>query len=133
MMHGGMRQIAELPEERARNSTQVVGRLLGLLKPYRWLVLAALLLVLVSAGAQGVSPFLIGKAVDELILAGDKTGLAWKPWWRSLECTGEHAGDPFQIYYLSSAGQRLLADLRQQRFREDRKSVAAIFGKPPGR
>ncbi len=32
MMHGGMRQIAELPEERAHNSVQVVGRLLGLLK-----------------------------------------------------------------------------------------------------
>ncbi len=116
MMHGGMRQIAELPEERARNSTQVVGRLLGLLKPYRWLVLAALLLVLVSAGAQGVSPFLIGKAVDELILAGDKTGLAWT----MVALTGVYLASMlatrFQIYYLSSAGQRLLADLRQSVF-----------------
>lgn len=116
MMHGGMRRIAELPEERAQNSGRVVRRLLGLLTPYRWLVLAAMLLVLVSAGSQGAAPFLIGKAVDELIGAGDKTGLARTMLLLAGVYLAGMLATRFQIYYLSTAGQKLLADLRQRVF-----------------
>lgn len=116
MMHGGMRRIAELPEERAQNSGRVVRRLLGLLNPYRWLVLAAMLLVLVSASSQGAAPFLIGKAVDELIGTGDKTGLAWTMLLLAGVYLAGMLATRFQIYYLSTAGQKLLADLRQRVF-----------------
>ena len=64
MMHG-MRRIANTSDERARDSSQVVMRLLRYLRPYWPAVLGALILVLINAGTQALGPFLVGRAIDE--------------------------------------------------------------------
>ncbi len=118
MMHGGgMRRIAEMQEEHARNRGEVIGRLVGMLKPYTGQVVLSLLLTVVSAASQGGAPFLIGLAIDSFIGASNRAGLGWI----MLALAGVYAAGAiavrFQIYIMSVVGQKLLADLREQVFR----------------
>lgn len=112
MMH--TRRIAESSDERAKNRTQVVLRLVGYLRPYWRQVLGAMVFVLLSAGTQAAGPFLIGQAVDIFITQGDKAGLT-----RTMlllvgvYLTG-YISMRFQVYLMSWSGQRVLADLRIQ-------------------
>ncbi len=117
MMQGGpMRQLAESTEEKAKNSRQVVGRMVRLLQPYWGWVAAAMGLVLVSAAAQGAGPVLIGRAVDTLIVKKDLTGLAWT----MVALAGVYflnmIAFRYQVYFMARAGMQLLADLRQRVF-----------------
>ncbi|HAX24699.1 MAG TPA: hypothetical protein DCX80_06630 [Chloroflexi bacterium] len=56
--------------EQAANQRAVAGRLIGEARPYwrQWLLVLAL--VLMSAVAQAGAPWLIGRAVDDAIVAG---------------------------------------------------------------
>ena len=72
-----MQRLARSEDEKARDRGKVLRRLLGYMRRYWLAVVGALVLTLVSAGSQAAGPFLIGRAVDEFIGAGDKTGLAW--------------------------------------------------------
>jgi len=114
-MRGHMQHL-EMPEEKARNRTQVVLRLVRLLSPYRRLVGFSFILVLVSAASQGMGPFLIGRALDELISTGDKAGLAWTMGWLAIVYLAGMLATRFQIFYISKATQNLLADLRAHVF-----------------
>jgi ATP-binding cassette, subfamily B, multidrug efflux pump len=102
------------PDETAANRKRVVFRLAQRLRPFWKYVLAALLLIFVSATAQGISPFLIGRSIDVFIAGGDPGGLALV----MLALAGVYLismfAMRFQIYFMSSAGQRMLADLRQE-------------------
>ena len=115
MMHG-MRRIAETEEEQAQDTAKVVWRLVKYLTPYKKYIAAALLLVLVSAASQGLGPMLIGRAIDGAISDGDKTGLLWI----SLALVGVYLvgmlAMRFQIYAMSVASQKVLADLRDEVF-----------------
>lgn len=117
MMHGGgIRRIAELPEERARNRRQVFLRLVRLLAPYKKPLFTALILVLVIAAGQGGGPYLIGLAVDQFIITGDLSGLGRI----MLALTGVFLASMiatrFQIYVIGKVGQDLLAGLRERVF-----------------
>lgn len=116
MMRHGMRRIAESEEERAENQRRVITRLLISLKPYWVEVLAAFLFVLLNAGMQAVGPMLIGRATDHLIAAGDKRGLARDMLLLAGVYLLSMVAIRFQIYFMSKAGQLLLADLRSAVF-----------------
>lgn len=117
MMHGGgMRRIAEMEEERAQNTGEVIRRLLGMLKPYRSQVAVSLLLTVVSAASQGAAPFLTGLAIDNFITEGNRAGLGWLMLGLALTYTAGAFATRHQIYIMSSVGQRVLANLRQQVF-----------------
>jgi len=117
MMHGGgMRRIAEMEEERAQNTGEVIRRLLGMLKPYRAQVAFSLLLTVVSAASQGAAPFLTGLAIDNFITEGNRAGLGWLMLGLALTYTAGAFATRYQIYIMSAVGQRVLANLRQQVF-----------------
>lgn len=117
MMHGGMmRQIAEKEEEKAKNTSQVAWRLIKLLKPYWKIVAVSFAMILIGAATQGLGPYLIGLAIDRFIAGGDLPGLLWT----SAALAGTFLvgmlATRYQIYTMSLATQKLLADLRRSVF-----------------
>ncbi|NMB91081.1 MAG: ABC transporter ATP-binding protein, partial [Chloroflexi bacterium] len=117
MMHApGRRTFDADTKEQARHSGRVVWQLLRQLRPYLKYVLAALGMVLISGASQGLGPWLIGRAIDEVIGSGDRSALALTMGGLAAVYLAGMLGTRFQIYFISRAGQNLLADLRSQVF-----------------
>jgi len=117
MMHGGpMRRLGQTEEEKARNSGKVLRRLIGYMKPYRKALALSMLMVLISAASQGVSPLLIGLAVDDVIAGGNRGGLAAIMVGLIAAYLANTVAVRTQIFQMSRVGQELLADLREQVF-----------------
>ncbi len=133
MMRHGMRRIAESEEEQAKNQRRVVFRLIRRLKPYTWSVAGAFVFVLINAGTQALGPILIGRATDQFISAGDKTGLAQTMLFLAGVYILSMVAIRFQIYLMSKAGQELLADLRMDVFKKIQSlSIQYIEGEESG-
>lgn len=112
----GMRRVAESADEKARDRGEVVSRLVRYLRPYWAAVLAAFFLVLVNAGTQAAGPFLIGRSIDLYISNGEETGLMQNMLMLIAVYTVGMLSMRLQIYYISWAGQHVLADMRAQIF-----------------
>lgn len=101
-------------EERPKDRGRVATRLIQYLRPYWKAAAVSLLLTLVSAAAQAAGPFLIGLAIDRFIAAREPQGLAVS----MVALGGVYLVNMFamryQIYAISWAGQKVLADLRTQ-------------------
>ncbi|PKN92158.1 MAG: ABC transporter ATP-binding protein [Chloroflexi bacterium HGW-Chloroflexi-6] len=117
MMHGGMmRQIAEKEEEKAKNTTLVAWRLIRLLKPYWKVVTVSFVMILIGAATQGVGPYLIGLAIDQFIAGKDLPNLLWTSAALAGTFVVGMVATRYQIYTMSLATQKLLADLRRSVF-----------------
>lgn len=66
-MWGGIEQVAQASEERARRRSAAFRRLLGELPPYRRSLLWLLALTLVSGTMTAVGPWIVGVAIDDMI------------------------------------------------------------------
>lgn len=115
-MMGPMHRVAVSEEEYAQNRGAVVIRLIRYLKPYWLPVLGALILVLINAATQAAGPFLIGKAIDQFISQDDKVGLSYTMITLAVVYTIGMVSMRYQIYLMSAAGQKVLADMRLQIF-----------------
>lgn len=115
-MRGGFNRLAEGSEEKAKNQSAVLRRLLALLSPYWLQITLAMLFVVVSAASQGLSPILIGRAIDVFITANDPAGLGVTMLLLGGVYVAGMFATRFQIYLLARMGQNLLADLRQRVF-----------------
>ena len=122
MGHGpGMRFMAETPEERARYRSKVLTRLVRMLRPYWVMVLGSFILVLVSAASQAAGPMLIGRAVDDVLGTKDKVRLIWIVLGLLGTYLAGMLATRYQFYLMSLAGQRVLAEMRQQVMRHIHK------------
>jgi len=75
MFHGPMRHLRDGREEKAHDTSNTLRRLSVYLKPY-WLgLLGVFVLLVLDTLLQLAGPFLIGRAVDQFILEGDRLGL----------------------------------------------------------
>jgi len=87
-----------------------------LLKPYWKVVTVSFVMILIGAATQGVGPYLIGLAIDQFIAGKDLPNLLWT----SAALAGTFVVGMFatryQIYTMSLATQKLLADLRRSVF-----------------
>jgi len=117
MMHG-MRRVAQTEEESAQNTGKVIMRLVKYLTPYKKYVFIALFLVIVNAAAQGLGPMLVGRAIDGAISEGDKSGLLLIVLALLGVYTAGMLAMRFQIYVMSTAGQKVLTDLRDEVFKK---------------
>ena len=115
MMHG-MRRVAQTEEESAEKTAQVVWRLVKYLAPYKKYVVIAFILVIINAATQGAGPMLIGKAIDGAIANGDKMELLKIVVILLAVYIIGMLAMRFQIYAMSVAGQKVLADLREEVF-----------------
>ena len=61
--------------EKARDVRGTLRRLLATLRPYRWALTDVFILVVVSTLLDLLVPFLIGRAIDRFVTAGDLRGL----------------------------------------------------------
>ncbi|SDE46496.1 ATP-binding cassette, subfamily B [Paenibacillus sp. UNCCL117] len=66
-----------VPKVRAKHTWATVRRLWGYLSRQRGGLITVFLLTLFSSGLALAGPYLIGRAIDEFILAQDRTGLLW--------------------------------------------------------
>jgi ATP-binding cassette subfamily B multidrug efflux pump len=112
MMHGGIRRIDQMEGETAENRSRVIIRLVRYLIPYWPWVLGALTLTMINAGSQAAGPFLIGRAIDKFISHSDPPGLAVNMAILLGVYLVSMLSMRYQIYLMSWAGQRVLADLR---------------------
>jgi ATP-binding cassette, subfamily B, multidrug efflux pump len=129
----GMQRLARSEDEKAKDRGKVFRRLLGYMRPYWLAVGGALILTLLNAASQAAGPYLIGRAVDEFISVGNTTGLAWT----MVTLAGVYLvgmiSMRFQIYWMSWAGQKVLADLRVKIFdRVEELSLQYLEGKEAG-
>ncbi len=111
-----MMRVAQSEDEKARDRGKVVRRLVRYLRPYWLPVTGAFVLTLINAGAQAVGPFLIGRAVDIFITAGDRSGLGNTMLTLIAVYSAGMLSMRYQIYLMSLAGQKVLADMRVKIF-----------------
>jgi ATP-binding cassette subfamily B protein/subfamily B ATP-binding cassette protein MsbA len=111
---GGFRRLVEIEEERAANRRAVALRLGRFLKPYWPQLVLAFILVLVNAAAFSLAPYLIGRAIDEFIAAGDRAGLVRIVLLLLVTYLVGMGSMSGQIYVMGWAGQHVLAHMRQQ-------------------
>ena len=112
MIHGGIPRIDQMEGETAENRSRVIIRLVRYLIPYWPWVLGALTLTMINAGSQAAGPFLIGRAIDKFISHSDPPGLAVNMAILLGVYLVSMLSMRYQIYLMSWAGQRVLADLR---------------------
>lgn len=115
MMHGYQR-VLELDEGRAYNKGAVAARLATYLKPFWPHLTLMLILVVINAITFAAGPFLIGRAVDQFISVGDRSGLAST----MLLLLGVYAVGLVtmggQFYLMGWVGQKVLAYIRDEIF-----------------
>ncbi|HSV85769.1 MAG TPA: ABC transporter ATP-binding protein [Levilinea sp.] len=126
MMRSPMHRLAQVEVEKPKDSKQIVLRMLALFKPHMKLVSLSFVMVIIIAATQGVAPFLIGVAVDEMIGAGNAAGLAQIMLALGVTYLAQLAATRYQISLMAKAGQQLLAELRQRVF-EKLESLSLQF------
>lgn len=118
-----------LPEERAANSGAVAARLLRYLLVYRIRLSVVLILTLSAAFFAAAGPYLVGRAIDQFIAAGDRQGLNLI----MLALFGVYAGGlgarMLQGYLMGWVAHNTLARLRGEIFRKLQRLPMGYFDK----
>ena len=128
---GGIEALAELEAGQAVRRGKVLRRLLGELRPHARLLGVALGFILVGAACQALGPYLVSRAIDHDIGAGDGRGLALTL--AALFCVyavGALA-QRAQTRRVGHAGQHVLADLRRRLFQRLQHLPLAWFDRRP--
>lgn len=111
--------------------SRLMKRLLTYIRPYRWAVAVAVVLLLLLSILQIGSPYLIQVAIDDYITPGDLEGLTLLTFVfiavLILASTVRFA----QTYLTAWLGQKVLHDIRSQLFRHIQKLHLAFFDKNP--
>ncbi len=106
----------EKPETNSSQDLALFKLLAGSLRPYRWWLIVAMVLMLATASLNVVPPYLLQQAIDGPIRDGNTDVL-----WRLAAIYGATAIALFVLtlfysYSLQTAGQRALSDLRTRLF-----------------
>ena len=116
MFGGPMGHMRNAREEKAQDVGQTLRRLAVYLKPH-WLGLLAVgLLIIVDTLLQLAGPYLIGRAVDQFIIVGDRSGLAITMLLLLAVYLGAWATRYGEFYGMIVIGNRVLLKLRTHIF-----------------
>ncbi|MGH7726166.1 MAG: ABC transporter ATP-binding protein [Candidatus Eiseniibacteriota bacterium] len=114
--------------------SRLMRRLLGFLKPYKFQVAMAILLVLAAAGLEILGPWLVKVAIDGFIAHDDLRGLSFVAGAFLGVLVLEFGVNYFQMFIMQSVGQRIMYDLRLAIFeRLQRMSLPFYDRNPVGR
>jgi ATP-binding cassette subfamily B protein len=102
-------------------------RILALFKPYRYRLAAVLLLIVVSAGASMLNPFLLRTALDKGIFRHEATVLTLTVAGMLAIAVFSNAAGVWQTYISNSVGQRVMHDLRAAVYHHLQKMSLAFF------
>lgn len=106
-------------------------RLLLYLKPYRWIVVTSVLLLLSVSGLQLVGPYLTKIAVDQHIGSGDSAGLNRIALIFFGVLSLQFALSYLQTYLTNWTGQKIMYDLRTEIFSHIQKLHIGYFDRHP--
>lgn len=121
------------PDEQSYDAA-LMGRLLEYVRPYRWYAVAAVLLLLGTAGLTLVGPWLTQRALDVAVPAHDAALLLRLALLLLGALLLEFGFDYAQAYLTAWMGQRVMADLRLQLFSHlQRLSIGYFDRNPVGR
>lgn len=117
MLGGGpMHRMADAREEKAHDTGKTLRRLGGYLRPY-WLALLVVAgLLVLGTLLQLAAPYLIGRAVDQFIVAGDRQGLMVTMLLLLGAYVGSWAATYGQFYVMTFVGNKVLYALRASIF-----------------
>jgi ATP-binding cassette subfamily B multidrug efflux pump len=113
---GPMHRMSSTREEQAQDSGQALRRLAVYFKPYWWPLLGVAALLIVGTLFQLAAPYLIGRAVDEFIIAGDPRGLTITMLLLLAVYIGSWATSYGQFYGMIFVGNKVLYGLRARIF-----------------
>jgi ATP-binding cassette, subfamily B, multidrug efflux pump len=130
-MWGGIQRLAELPEEQASNRRGVAARLWQYLKPFSRQLFVVLLLALVAATTQALGPFLIGRAIDGAINAGDPGALNQTMLALLVVYVVGALATRWQFGLMGEVGQRTLARLRTEIFSALQRLSLSYYDRRP--
>ena len=128
---GSIEAMAEVQEGRANDRSKVARRLVGELAPFRTTLFAILGLVMVAATAQGLAPYLVGRAIDRDITRGDGWGLLQTMVMLLAVYLGGATAGRAQTRRVGSTGQKVLASLRERLFVQLQALPLGYFDKRP--
>ncbi len=106
-------------------------RLVRYLYPYRWVVIASVLLLLIISGLQLVSPYLTKIAIDQHIRRGDYEGLQFLALLFLSILLLQFVISFAQTYLMNWTGQKIMYDLRVEIFAHVQKLHVGYFDKNP--
>jgi len=110
---------------------RLVGRLLVYVRPYGWLVLAALSLLLVEGLLQLVGPILTQRVIDVALPAHDTQLVRTAALWFALSIAVAFGCQYGETMLTSLLGQRVMRDLRHDLFAHLQRLPIAFFDRNP--
>jgi ATP-binding cassette subfamily B multidrug efflux pump len=129
MMRGHFQEHASIPEGGAANSMAVAARLLSYVAPFKFRLAVVLLLTISGAALGAAAPYLIGRAVDEFIIRGDRAGLAVIMLLLLGTYVGAMLSRVLQGYLMGWVAQNTLARVRGEIFRKLQRLHMSYFDK----
>jgi ATP-binding cassette subfamily B protein len=121
---GGPEKPPQLMDPTRRRDTH---RILALFKPYRLRLAAVLVLIVLSAGASMLNPFLIRDALDEGIFRHEGTLLTELVLAMLAVAIFSNATSVWQTYISNVVGQRVMHDLRAAVYHRLQRMSLAFF------
>lgn len=104
-----------------------MGTVFSHMKPYKWPIAIALLLMLLELSVELIQPLLIAKIIDDGIIAGDKTVIwTWGSGMMALAFVAFFSG-AINSYFAAHAAQGFAFDLRKALFRQVQAFSMATF------
>jgi subfamily B ATP-binding cassette protein MsbA len=101
-------------------------RLMGYVRPYRWMVVVSILMGLVVSGATGGIAYAIRPLLDDVFIQKDQTTLLWLPWAVLAAVFLKGFASYGQAVLMQVLGQTVLMDIRNDLYR-------AVIRLPVGR
>ncbi len=109
----------------------LMARFLAYLRPYRWLVMAALFLLPFTTAAKLAQPWLIKLAIDNHIITGQLEGLPRLAAGFLLLIMAESLLSFLEVWLLQFLGQRIMMDLRLELFAHVQQLSTSFFDRTP--
>ncbi|MFH0778554.1 MAG: ABC transporter ATP-binding protein [Candidatus Eisenbacteria bacterium] len=106
-------------------------RLLGYLRPYRLIVTASVLLLLLVSVSELVGPYLMKIGIDDYISRGRTDGLALLAALYFLTLLAAFFLRYWQVYLMNKTGQRVMANLREEVFAHLQRLSISFFDRNP--
>ena len=106
-------------------------RLLRYLKPYKWFVLFAFILILISSGFYLVGPHLIKIAIDEYIMKNNIGGLSFIALVYLFALIFGFVMKSFHTYIMQIIGQKVMYDMRMEIFTHLQGLSISFFNRNP--
>jgi len=111
--------------------SRLMKRLLRYLKPYKWFVLFALILLLTSSGLYLIGPHLIKIAIDEYIMKNNMGGLSYIALIYLFILIFGFVMKFFHTYIMQIIGQKVMYDMRMEIFTHLQGLSVSFFNRNP--